>query len=73
MTVTQVLGWMQVIQIAAQTAIATEQDVAAWIKAKHGSTMTDAEINAALALIQSDAARRLALATADATPPTTGA
>lgn len=66
MNFTQLMGWMQIAQAAIPAGIATEQVIAGWIKSIHGPTMSDAEINAAASIVSNDAARRKALAVADA-------
>lgn len=65
MQIGQLLGWVQVAQIAAAAGIATAQTVAGWIRSVHGTQMTEEELNAVIDLVLSDAGRRKTLADAD--------
>ncbi len=60
------LGWMNIAQIAIPLGLGTIQTITGWIKAAHAGQMTDAELNAAIALVLDDATRRKTLAIADA-------
>lgn len=65
MNVSALMGWMQIAQVAIPLGLATAQQVEGWIRGSKG-TMTDAEMNAVVALVLDDASRRKALAIADA-------
>jgi hypothetical protein len=62
----QLMGWMQLAQVALPLGIMTEQSIAAAIRASHGSQMSEADINKAIGIVLDDATRRKALAIADA-------
>ena len=66
MTASQMLAWINVAQVLIAAGIATEQQIAAFIRSVHGQQMTEPELNAVCEWVVSDAARRKALADADA-------
>lgn len=73
MNISQILGWMQIVQIAVPLGMATVAQIESFIRAAHGSTMTDQELNVVIALVMDDATRRKALAIADALGTTAAA
>lgn len=66
MTVQQLLAWMNLASAAIPAGTAAVAAITQVIKAIHGPQMSDADMNAALALIFDDASRRKALALNDA-------
>ena len=70
MTVTQLLGWIQVAQVAISFGLATAEQIKGFIKTTNPNA-GDAELNLILVFVLDDATRRKALALQDATGPST--
>lgn len=65
MTIQQLLAWVNVVQILVPAGIATEQQIAAFIKSLHPG-LSDAGLNAILDLLIASASRHKATAEKDA-------
>lgn len=66
MSFAQFMGWMQIAQIGIPLGISTVESITAGIRAAHGTTMSEEDLNAAITLIMTEDVRRKALAIDDA-------
>lgn len=60
------MGWMQIAQIGIPLGISTIESITAGIRAAHGTSLSEEDLNAAIRLVMNEDIRRKALAIDDA-------